>query len=77
MIQRIRFYTGIKHDSQMLEQTRMVMKPPLVVQMQSQDKVQVRLQHQTQVTQQLQTLLYLLVGIQRQNLSQTRETYFM
>ena len=56
MIQRIRFYTGIKHDSQMLEQIRMVTQQRLVVQMQSQDKVQVLLQHQTQATQQQQML---------------------
>ena len=77
MIQPIRFYTGIKHDSQMLEQTLMVTQQRLVVQMQSQDKVQVQLQRQTQLIQQLQMLRYLLVDIQRQNLLLTREIYFM
>ena len=42
MMQQIKFYTGIKHDSQMSEQTRMVTQLHLVVQTQSQDKVQVQ-----------------------------------
>ena len=32
MMQQINYYTGIKHDSQMLEQTRTATQPHLVVQ---------------------------------------------
>jgi len=51
MMQQINYYTGIKHDSQMLEQTRTATQPHLVVQTQSQVKHQVQVQHQIQVVQ--------------------------